>query len=540
MGDDFSLEDVLIIVQRRIWYFVLPALILAPLGILVVMLLPAKYEAEGKILIESPQISDDLIGRSTDQLARERIEVIRQRVLTRNRLLEVADKYNLFDERKRISDTDRVAKMREQFKVRFIRSDPRNRRTRTDTTIAFAVSYTHKSPQKAYLATNEFMTLFLSEDVRTRTTGASNTREFFESTSAQLRNQVAAIEQRISAYKAENADALPEHLSLHLDMLERANRELTSIESSMQTMREEQSFLETQLITGVGAESSASQKLAELEAELTRLRSVYRDKHPSIQALRQEINSLRAAQAPSREILSLRRALADAEDALANLRRDSESTPQAISAATTQAEEARNALSDRIGEEARSGATDSTSLQLESRIAIIGNRIRTQNAQKDETLEKIASLEARIARTPEVERGLLSLSRDYDNVFAEYRKSLSNQQSAQLSERLEENQQAEKFTILEPASTPDRPTSPDRAKLSLLAIVAAFGIGGMAALGAEFLFATIRGRNHISSLIGGHPIAVIPYIPGENDRKRFSLPFIGSKPGAAADTQGAL
>ena len=46
MGEDFTLEDVLIVLQRRFLYFLIPAVIIAPLGILTVMLLPAKYTAE--------------------------------------------------------------------------------------------------------------------------------------------------------------------------------------------------------------------------------------------------------------------------------------------------------------------------------------------------------------------------------------------------------------------------------------------------------------------------------------------------------------
>jgi len=34
MGDEFSIEDAIIILRRRFFYFLIPALIIAPLGIL--------------------------------------------------------------------------------------------------------------------------------------------------------------------------------------------------------------------------------------------------------------------------------------------------------------------------------------------------------------------------------------------------------------------------------------------------------------------------------------------------------------------------
>ena len=155
---------------------------------------------------------------------------------------------------------------------------------------------------------------------------------------------------------------------------------------------------------------------------------------------------------------------------------------------------------------------------------MIGNRIRMLTKQADDSRLDIADLEQRIAKTPEVERGLSALTRDNANLFSEYQEVLAKQQDAQLAESLEENQQAERFSILEPAMRPDSPSSPNRPQLIVLALIAAFGAGGAAALGVELLMSTIRGRNHISGLMEDHPIAVIPYIRGEREN-RFGLPF---------------
>ena len=115
------------------------------------------------------------------------------------------------------------------------------------------------------------------------------------------------------------------------------------------------------------------------------------------------------------------------------------------------------------------------------------------------------------------------MTRDHENIFREYQDVLAKQQDAQLAENLEENQQAEKFSILEPALRPEEPSSPDRPKLIILALFAALGLGGGTAFAVEMAFATIRGRNHLANLIDSHPIAVIPYIESA-EKPRFSLP----------------
>ncbi len=524
MGDEFSLEDALIILQRRFLYFLIPVLVIAPIGVLTVMLLPAKYTAKGTILVESQQIPTDLIRSTINAFAQERIQTIRQRVMTRNRLLQVADKYTVFPRTTRLSESERVSLMRSRLKVSLITIDGR-RRSPQDGTIAFTVSYTDQDPAKAYLVANEFMTLFLSEDVRTRTAGASNTTEFFEQEAAKLRAEVAAIEDRISKFKVVNADALPEHLNMHLDMLERTTRELNSAQRSIETLEEEKRFLETQLVSGTRPENGLAQELLRLEGELARLRATYHDRYPEIQAKRDEIASIKRQMAPSADIQRLRNELRDAEAALYSSERVDPVDPDAVAAAELDVERARDALSEKIAGEARKGSTDISGVQMEGRLAVIENRIRMLNRSSEGLRAQIKNYEARIARTPAVERDLAGLTRDYENIFQEYQEVRAKQQDAQLAESLEENQQAEKFSILEPALRPDKPTSPDRAKLSILVIFASLAAGGGIAFLAEMLFSTVRGRNHIASLVDEHPIAVIPYIHG-NEEKRTPLPSL--------------
>ena len=519
MGEEFSLEDILIILKRRFLAFVLPVIVLAPIGVVAVMLLPAKYTAQGTILVESQQIPTEYIRSTINSYAQERITTIRQRVMTRNRLLEVADEYDLFPRSLGLSESERVNLMRNRLRVDLITTSAQARSAGRDNTIAFTVAYTDRDANKAYLVANKFITLFLDEDVRTRTAGASNTTEFFERESTRLREEVANMEERVSQYKSQNANALPEHLNMHLNMLERARNNLSNAESSITQLEEEKRFLETQLISGASGDNSLSTELARLESELARLRATYRDTYPEVVAKRDEIASIKARMTPSTEITRLRSELTEADDALTALERASPPDPEAIAVAEANVEAARNALSDRISDETRKGSSDMAGVQIEGRIAVIENRIRMLTKQSEASMNEIADLEARVARTPEVERGITALTRDYENLFQEYQDILAKRGTAQLAENLEENQQAEKFSILEPALQPDKPSSPDRPKLIVMALFGAFGLGGTVALGLELLQARLRGRNHLSSIMDSQPIAVIPFIYSETDKR---------------------
>lgn len=530
MGEEFTLEDVLIVLQRRFLYFLIPVAILVPLGIVVVMLLPAKYKAQGTILVESQQIPPDLVRSTINAYAQERIQTIKQRVMTRNRLLQVADKYALFPKDKGLSESERVEFMRNRLNVSLITTNI-NRNSSRDGTIAFTVSYIDPSPEKAFQVANEFMTLFLTEDVKTRTSGASNTTEFFQQEARRLRDSVDTLEQRIADYKKENSKALPEHLSMHLDMLERATDELATTNASINSLEEELRFLETQLAgysAGSTPEAGPAQKLAELRSELVQLRAVYQDAHPNVQAVKDQIAALEKELAPSRAIQNARRKLLKAEADLAQAEKASPSDDAQLERLRSNVDASEEELARLLTSETRKNASDFPSVQLEGRIAVSASKLRTLEKRRKQLNDEIADLQKRIAQTPEVERGLAALTRDYDNVFREYKDVLAKQQDAQLAENLEDNQKAEKFSILEPATKPDKPSSPQRAKLIVLSLFGALAAGAFSALGAELLFATVRGRNHLSSVMGAHPIAIIPYIR-QDDEPRVKLPFFKRK-----------
>lgn len=544
MGDEFTLEDALIILQRRLLFFIIPVLVLAPVGLIGVMLLPAKYSAQGTILVESAQIPSDLVRSTINAYAQERIQTIRQRVMTRNRLLEIDKKYALFPKEWGLTETERVDRMRANMQISSIRAETNRGGSQRDGTIAFTVSYTDRSPEKAFQVANEFMSLFLTEDVRTRTAGAANTTEFFQQEMRRLGAAVDSTEERIAQYKSEHADALPEHLNMHLDMLERATRDLASNEASIATLTQELRFLESQLTSyfaGSGAEGGPARELTALKAELVRLRAVYHDTHPSIRAVRDQIGALEAELRPSAVIQEIQSSLASAENDLRNAERTLEAGDPVIEEKRQALMDLQTRLSERIATEMRSGRGDFLSAQLQGQIAVANSRRTLLENQRTDLETTIADLQSRIARTPEVERGLQRLTRNHANLTNEYQSMLAKEQEAQLAENLEDNQKAERFSILEPAQRPEEPSSPERGKLAVLALFVALACGSGVALGAEFFFATVRGRHHLAHVIDAHPIAVIPHFRRGGEKKK-RRPFFGGRasprPGAASALSG--
>ena len=104
------------------------------LGVTLAYTLPPVYNAQARLLVESPQIPDELAASTVQTEAPEMLRIIQQRILTRSNLLEISRKYNIHADRPDMTADDIVADMR----TRTIIGLPNARDTTGLVTISFA------------------------------------------------------------------------------------------------------------------------------------------------------------------------------------------------------------------------------------------------------------------------------------------------------------------------------------------------------------------------------------------------------------------
>src|SRR5882762_3388532 len=187
------------LIKRRALYFVIPFILVLPVGLAVAVLLPATYLSEGKILVQSQQIPTELVRPTVTSAAQERIQVIEQRTMTRDNLVAIADKFQLFPEKRSlISVTELVALMRKQTKIAplDVQLDFRQR-SRENPTIVFTVGFEYSDPVIASRVANELMTRILNEDLRDRTSRATDTTKFLAREVQKLVADNAALDAKI-------------------------------------------------------------------------------------------------------------------------------------------------------------------------------------------------------------------------------------------------------------------------------------------------------------------------------------------------------
>jgi uncharacterized protein involved in exopolysaccharide biosynthesis len=247
-----GLGHYLQIAKRRAFLFLIPFVLIVSLGVVVAAIQRPIYVSEGKILVESQEIPTDLVRSTVPDSANQRIQVIQQRIMTRDKLLGIVNKFDLFaTQRQWMSGTQLLDLMKERTQLRQVELNlPAAGANRA---IAFTLSFEHESPELAMKVANEFLTLILAEDARTRTNQATETTRFLESEVRRLDADLNATETKVAE-------------------LRRRQREPGQEMPDQGQLR--------------------SKMLAELKADLVQKASIYSDAHPTVQALKSRVAAL--------------------------------------------------------------------------------------------------------------------------------------------------------------------------------------------------------------------------------------------------------
>ena len=122
---ELDLRVYLNVLRRRYLFLIIPAVaIFAAICAVTFLLLPSVYQATAKILVVSQLIPSDLATSTVAAGAAERIKVIEQRLTTRDNLLEIARKFDLYPkQRSFLSPSEIVDWIREATQIQQIELD---------------------------------------------------------------------------------------------------------------------------------------------------------------------------------------------------------------------------------------------------------------------------------------------------------------------------------------------------------------------------------------------------------------------------------
>ena len=535
-----GLRDYLELFWRRKYWIVIPAIILMIITIIFTYSLPATYKSEGLILIESQEIPQDLIRTTVTSYADQRIEVIKQRLMTTTRVMQIVNKYNLYaEERKKTPATAPIVSLfKENVSVDIVQAnvtDPVSGRAKR-ASIAFKVSFLDKSPKVAQQVANELVTEFLQENVKTRTDRAEDTTEFLKLEGDRLQKEVQRTEREIAEFRDEYSDSLPDLLQYNLSMVQNTQQEITATENQIMMLSDQMATMGIQLSmvpkeasagtsSNYGQISNEQRTLEQLRAEYRVMQSKYSANHPDLQRVKREMDAL-AAQVGS--TLSPRQ---EVETQLSESKANLQSMKQRYSSEhpDVKAEEANiQRLEQRLAELPEETETPAPAgnnanpvyIEVKAKIDSTQREIERLRQHQQELRAKLADYEQRVVKTNQVQRAYLDLTRDHENKLNQYQQLRAKQLQAELAETLETENKGESFSLIEPPQVPNTAEKPNRPKLLAMGFMASVGTGFGLAFFVEMFFGGVRGYNNIARVVGKSPLVVIPIIKTEKEKRK--------------------
>ena len=102
-----ELQDYLVAIKKRKTGILVIALTVLIISAAVAFLLPPVYKSSATILIEQQEIPQELVMSTVTSYAAERIQTIQARVMSRANLMEIVEKYNLYEDERKHRDNRR-------------------------------------------------------------------------------------------------------------------------------------------------------------------------------------------------------------------------------------------------------------------------------------------------------------------------------------------------------------------------------------------------------------------------------------------------
>ena len=546
-----NIKDFIEIARRRKGPVLGTALILLFMGTTVAFLLPAIYRSTATILIEEQEIPSDLVRSAITTYADQRIETIKQQVMSRATLWKIVEQYDLYKGMRKNSPTEGVlARFVKDIQIDVINAKVVDKRTQnpTQATIAFTLSYDGESPEISQRVANELTTLFLAENLKSRERQAQETTAFLKEEATNLGKRIEELETKISSVKRKADGALPELTPLNMQLMNGVERELSDLDREIRSLEERKFYLEgelatikpnTPIISATGERIlDSSERLKALRAEYVDQAAYLSDEHPDIIKMKQEIDALQHETGGQTTVDEVAKRLAGERGNLVGLLdRYGKDHPDVV--------RARRVIASLESELRRSAGRKPSAfafrpenpayINIHAQLQSTTSSLKALKAQRLKLKKRADDYARRLEQTPQYEPQYVDLVRERDNSARKYEELRSKLMEAQVSEGLEIQRKGERFSLINPPDLPEKPEKPNRMLIIFLSLILAGGGGAGCGALLENLDRSVRSAEYLARLTQTMPLAVIPYIPNKQDlhqlierRRRMHAAGIGA------------
>lgn len=452
----FARQLPTILSQRRwivlgVW---LAALALTAAALVVI---PTEYRSRAIMVIQPPQVPEELIGNAIGDNVERRLETIRQQIISRPDLIAIINRNGLYASERSSQPLSKVIdKMRRNIVLEPVdsASAPQSNNPQE---VAFELSYDYRDPDAARNVTQQLMERIVTFYSSRNAAQASNAVDYLGTQQATLQRQIAEVEGQINAVSSANGRALA---GMGAPVF---NAGGGAAEAMIMELQRENSALLQRKAGGSG--EGGGGMVSRAEDQLAALRTMYSENHPDVVAARQRLTEARQL--------------------------------------------------------ARSGSQNASGASIDQQIAFNNAQIASLRSQSAQDRAQAAMAMSASARGPAAQQQITALQQRLTGLNQQYQTISAKYIAAQANARANDEQLGRQLTVIEPPTIPDRPHSPNRLLIIAAGLVGGLGLGLFTALAVELLAHPIRHPDTIARITGIQPLGVVPDVRRRPARRRF-------------------
>jgi polysaccharide biosynthesis transport protein len=486
-GSSLNLEQIWAMIRRGRWWLILPLFLCWITVWGVSWLVPTSYESEALILVDQQKVPEQYVMSNVNINIEERLQSLTQQVLSRQKLLKIISDFQLYPPQKGIrrllQSSDPVDQMRKDIKIDLVQPPGKPAEL-----TAFKINYVASSPELAMQVNSTLADQFIKESNDSQRQQSVSTTNFLQQQLREAAKELSAQEEEVRKFKTTRLGDLPSQLQSNVEILSGLQSQEQSIEHALDQAGQQKLYLQSQLQqlqsvqTAIGGDAGPSpleilqKQLLQYKANLADERSNHTEDYPDIVSLKSKISETE-------------KLIKEMEKAAAEQQKHPD------------------------------GSTDGTTpipssplMQIRSQLKANEAEIKDYTKQKANLIAKINAYETRLNNTPETEQQLAEKSRGYEEAKSNYNSLLQKSNQSQLASDLESQQQGQHFQVLDPASLPDKPKSPNHILLSLGGLVAGAIVGiGLLAI-RELKNARVRHEDDLDGIVPAKILVRIPHL----------------------------
>jgi len=485
-SEPLDLQRYLGVLRRRNLYFLVPMF----LGWIAVWgaswLLPVRYKSSTLILVEQPTMPKNYVEPNVNDDLQDRLQSITQQILSRTRLLVIIDKLHLYSGRHEKTADEKVALMTKDIDIELVRDQGGVKIT------AFRINYSARDAQTAQKVTSELTDLFINENLKVRQQESKDTTDFISSQLENARASLAEQEAKVREAQSRYEGALPSQQASNLQILGGLQSQLQNEQDALNTAKQQRVYLQSLIEQyhglhggprspdGIPADLTALDvELVRLRARLAELRSHYTARYPEVLSVQDQIAKTEKAR----------------DERVAGVKGNGAADKQ---------------TSDGTARKSTDGPPSGPLLELQGQLQANQTEIANREQSVAGLKSRIDEYQARLNQAPAVEQQLADLTRGYDQSKADYDALLKKKNESEMATSMEQMQQGERFSMLDPPSLPQKPDFPNRLKFCGIGLGVGLALGFIVAGGFEVLDGRIYDEKEIKSLL---PMAMLSEVP---------------------------